>query len=68
MNLERFKTATPHPLKAVFKGYSNAKIADHLGIQSTYFSNIINGHIKPGAELSLKIEKLAAEFLKTPDA
>ncbi len=62
MNLEDFKTSTPHPLKSVFKGYSRAKIANHLGIHANYLGNLLNGNCKPGKDLAARIEKLAEQF------
>ena len=62
MNLEDFKQNTPHPLKSVFKGYSRAKIADHLGIHANYWGSILIGNCKPGKDLAARIEKLAEQF------
>mgnify|MGYP003984037381 CR=1 FL=1 len=62
MNLEDFKTVKPHPSKSVFKGYSRAKIAYHLEIHPCYWGAILNGNVKPGAELAARITKLADEF------
>lgn len=62
MNLEKFRKTTPNPLKPVFKGYSRAKIANHLEIHPCYWGAILNGNVKPGAELAARIEALAEQF------
>ena len=62
MNIEEFRTSKPHQSKSVFKGFSRAKIADHLGIHACYLGNILNGNCKPGKELAARIEKLSEQF------
>ena len=62
MNLDDFKQNTPHPLKPIFKGFSRAKIAEHLGIHANYWGSILIGNCKPGQELAARITKLADEF------
>ena len=68
MNIENFKTTEPHPLRPIFQNYSRPKIAAYLNIATTYLTNILNGHVIPGPELSKKIEKLADDFLKAEKA